>query len=143
MQEEVARQQAQVIPPGIPPQQPQPTHAAGGHQHMPQNPGGVMSPVGQYRGPHPQMSPTPRVPAANAAPTPLRHPSLPGMDQIQRYPGMQPARPPNNNAQIASSPNIMLQQQPQPNQPPQQGQNPQQPPQQQQQPLSGGGKYHL
>lgn len=100
-----------------------------------------MSPVGvgQFRGPHPQMSPTTRVPATNTTPAPLRHPSLPGMDQIQRYPGMQPTRPVSNNAQIGGSANIMLQQ-PQPNQPPQQGQNQPQPSQQPQQQM-GGGKF--
>lgn len=101
-----------------------------------------MSPVGQFRGPHPQMSPTPRVPAANTAPATLRHPSLPSMDQIPRYPGMQPTRPVNNNAQLPNSPNLLLHQQPQPNQPPQQGQAPQQPPPQPQQPPLPGGAYN-
>lgn len=85
MQEEVARQQAQVLPTTIPQKPQHPVHNLG----QP-----VASPVpfqpGQFRNPTPQMSPNSR-PPSGASPQ-LRQ-GLPGMDQMQRYPQMPPTRP--------------------------------------------------
>jgi len=128
VQEEVARQHAQANAPGGMPVGPQsqPNHQPAPHQHMMTSPGNP--PVSQvqvsqqFRGP-PQMRPTPRLSNVPAGPGQVRHPGLPGMEQMQRYPGMPSTRPSGNLLQQQQQPsNIMMQQQPQPNQ-----QNQQQP----------------
>lgn len=63
----------------------------GGQLHIMQQGGQGPMPGAQFRGTSPQMSPTPRpVPNQVGNQQQLRHPglnSLPGMDQIPRYPG--------------------------------------------------------
>ena len=127
MQEEVARQQAQVIGPGtqmaqVPtPQQQQqqqpPSHTAAPLHMMQSNP--LTPPLTpQFRGASPQMSPNARPASAIGNPQQqqqqqIRHPGLPlpglpGMDQMQRFPGLPPTRPGNSSA-MTQQMNIMQQ----------------------------------
>jgi len=123
VQEEVARQHAQTMPP-VPiappnPGQPQAVHPpAPLHLMQPGNSQPPLVGVGTpYRNTQPQMSPSPRPTPAQSVNSPIRHPGLPGMDQLTRYPGMPSTRPVNNV--MPPQPMTMIQQ------PPQQPQQPQ------------------